>query len=270
MSEDYLLGTADDEIRRLGMQHRVWQSAASDSWRRAGFGWNHRILDLGCGPGFASLDLAHLVGPNGRVVALDTSQRFLDLLRDRARLEHVTNIELVQADVETYEPQADSLDGAYARWIFCFLRDPLAVLARLAQALRPGASLVTLDYFNYRAMTFAPRSEALQHVLAAVERSWLASGGDLGISGRLPAMATSVGLSLVSVEVHALVARPGDPRWEWPKAFFRGFLPRLVAEGHLTQSVADEAVADWAASEARPDAFLQLPPMYELILRRDR
>ena len=72
---DYVLGTHDEEIERLALQHRVWRPRASDAWRRAGFTQGQTILDVGCGPGHATLDLAEIVGQSGRVVALDRSRQ---------------------------------------------------------------------------------------------------------------------------------------------------------------------------------------------------
>src|SRR5258708_21651917 len=59
---DYVLGTHDDEVARLGLQHRVWRARALDAWRRPGFTVGQTLLDIGCGPGLASADLAEIVG----------------------------------------------------------------------------------------------------------------------------------------------------------------------------------------------------------------
>ena len=64
-SKDYVLGTHDEEIERLGLQHRVWQQRAFEGWRSAGIGPGQTVLDVGCGPGYAALDLAELVGASG-------------------------------------------------------------------------------------------------------------------------------------------------------------------------------------------------------------
>ena len=77
---DYVLGTHDDEVTRLGVQHRVWRPRVLDAWRRAGFQAGQRILDIGSGPGFAALDLAEIVGSAGQVLAVERSRRFLDVL----------------------------------------------------------------------------------------------------------------------------------------------------------------------------------------------
>ena len=74
---DYVLTTDAEELERLGFQHRLWSDTAYALWRRGGIRRGSRVLDLGCGPGFASLDLAELVGPDGEVFAVDGAERFL-------------------------------------------------------------------------------------------------------------------------------------------------------------------------------------------------
>ena len=83
MSEEqaYVLGTHDEEIERLGLQHRVWRARMLEAWSEAGITEGSRVLDVGCGPGYATLDLAEIVGPTGTVVALERSERFLSFAR---------------------------------------------------------------------------------------------------------------------------------------------------------------------------------------------
>ena len=81
---DYVLGTHDDEIYRLGFQHRVWRPRALDAWARAKIGDGAKVIDFGAGPGFATMDLAEIVGPTGAVYALERSRRFLDTLEAQA------------------------------------------------------------------------------------------------------------------------------------------------------------------------------------------
>ena len=68
---DYVLGTHEEEISRLGLQHRVWRPVALDCWQRAGVTVGSRVLDLGAGPGYAAVDLAEIVGSTGKIVALE-------------------------------------------------------------------------------------------------------------------------------------------------------------------------------------------------------
>ena len=75
---DYFLGTHDEELARLGLQHRVWRPTVLECWRRAGIAAGARVLDIGAGPGYAAADLAEIVGPGGAVSAIERSARFID------------------------------------------------------------------------------------------------------------------------------------------------------------------------------------------------
>jgi nitrogen-specific signal transduction histidine kinase len=59
----YFLGTHDEELERLGLQHRVWRPTVLECWRRAGIGPGSKVLDVGAGPGFAAADLPHVFEP---------------------------------------------------------------------------------------------------------------------------------------------------------------------------------------------------------------
>src|ERR1700693_2761203 len=91
---DYVLGTHDEELARLGLQHRVWRSVVLDCWQKAGITVGKRVLDVGAGPGYATVDLAEIVGPTGRVVALERSTNFANAIKNTARTRGLANVEV--------------------------------------------------------------------------------------------------------------------------------------------------------------------------------
>ncbi|MFN3389164.1 MAG: methyltransferase domain-containing protein, partial [Allosphingosinicella sp.] len=100
MSEDdYVLGTEAGEIARLGLQHRVWRGRMLDAFRRAGIWPGQTVLDIGAGPGYAAMDLAQAVGPQGRVIALERAGNFLRHLRQEAAAAGLAQIEARAHDV---------------------------------------------------------------------------------------------------------------------------------------------------------------------------
>ena len=264
----YLLGTDSEEGRRLETQHRLWSAAADDLWSRAGFGPGDSLLDLGCGPGFAAIDLARRVGASGRVLAVDESARFIGkLLREASR----TGLDQLTARVERVEAlQLDpgSLDGAFARWLFCFLPDPAPVVERVVSGLRPGGRLVVWDYLNYRATMLQPPSPAFDRVLAAVEESWRRTGGDLNVGSRLPGLIAGSGCRVIDLVPLLQFARPGTPMWDWPIGFFFSYVPRLVEAGLLTEADRRAFEAEWRECEQTPGAFLSTPPMVGIIAEK--
>lgn len=79
--EDYILGTSDEEIERLKFQHELWKQDVEKLWDATNIGSGQVVLDLGCGPGFGSIDLAERVGSDGKVYAVDASEKYLQFLK---------------------------------------------------------------------------------------------------------------------------------------------------------------------------------------------
>jgi SAM-dependent methyltransferase len=98
-----------------------------------------QVLDVGCGFGDTSRQLAAVVGPTGHVVGVDAAERFIAAAREEAA--GVENVEFRIADVQT-EPLGGPYDYAFARMGTMFFANPVAAMRNVAQSLRPGASLV--------------------------------------------------------------------------------------------------------------------------------
>lgn len=270
---EYVLGTGSEETNRLGLQHRLWSACTHALWERAGVQPGMTVLDLGCGPGHASLDLAQIVGPAGRVIAIDESASFLKQLHDQAVARKAHWIERVLGDVQdlagVLHDDAGLIDVAYARWVFCFLAHPERVVEGLSRLVKPGGRVAVQDYFNYeRSLTLAPRREAFTKVIHAVAASWRARGGDTDVMARLPGMFLRHGFEIADLNVVQRIARPDSSLWHWPNSFWQTFIPRLVETGFITEDDRRAFEAAWDEAGRDPGAFVQLPPVYELIVRK--
>jgi len=270
---DYVLGTRNDESTRLGLQHRLWSAATHTLWEKAQVVPGQSVLDIGCGPGHASMDLAQIVGPTGRVIAIDESATFLKQLHDNAVSRKFHHIERVLGDVQDLTAvlahEAGQIDLAYARWVFCFLSNPGAVIDGLSTLLKPGGRVAVQDYFNYeRSLTLAPRSEAFTKVIHAVAASWRARGGDTDVMSKLPSMFAERGFEVEHIDVVQRMARPGSTLWHWPNSFWQTFVPRLVETNFITQEDMEAFYASWEKASRDPGSFVLLPPVFELVVRK--
>ena len=104
-----------------------------------------RVLDIGCGAGETSLDLAAAVRPDGSVLGADLSQPLLDLARSRAA-DRGLPVRFMTADAQTSDFGASAaggtpFDAAFSRFGVMFFSDPTAAFANIAAALRPGGRL---------------------------------------------------------------------------------------------------------------------------------
>jgi SAM-dependent methyltransferase len=265
---DYVLGTHDQEIERLGIQHRVWRPRVLDVWRRAGFGTGQTLLDLGCGPGYASLDLARIVGPEGRVVAIDRSRRFLDALEGAARRGGRRNIQTLERDLDEDALPALQAHGVWLRWVLAFVRRPRELLARVVGLLAPGGTLVLHEYFHYATWRLSPRRPAFEDFVGTVIESWRASGGEPDVGLDLPRWLGELGLEIRSVTPIIDVIRPSHPMWQWPETFVEVGLQRLVDLGHLGPERAREVSEAFAAAAAAPHTLMITPAVLEVIAVR--
>jgi SAM-dependent methyltransferase len=261
---DYVLGTHDDEIERLGLQHRVWRPRALDAWRRAGFTVGQTLLDVGCGPGYASIDMAEIVGRSGKVVSVDRSRRFLDVL-DARRLPQIESREI---DLDEGHLPAINADGAWGRWIFAFVKRPRDLVAGVHRALKPGGVLVLHEYFDYGTWRLSPSSPEHEQFVKVVMQSWRASGGEPDIGLDLPRWLAELGFEIRSLSPIVDVIRPTDFAWQWPRSFIEVGVQRMLDLGQMTDGQALAMREAFAAAEKSPSTLMITPAVLEIIAVR--
>src|SRR5687768_8815425 len=139
MNDHYFIGVHARELERLKDQHAAWEPETRALWQRAGFGAGQHIADLGSGPGFSAFDLADVVGPSGRVTALDKAAPFVGFLSAEAKRRGLANTVPVVADITHTDALGGPFDGAFCRFFLAFLTADLEpVLARIHGSLKPG------------------------------------------------------------------------------------------------------------------------------------
>lgn len=268
--KEYVLGTGNDELERLGLQNRLWADATHALWKVAGIGPGQRVLDIGCGPGYAAFDLANFVQGKGRVVGIDESAAFTGFVTAQAK---ARGLPQVTARIGDAQDLAASLTGeapfdlAYARWVLCFVPHPDRVVQGAAEALRKGGRFVVQDYFNYTAMTMGPRRASYAKVVEATARSWRAHGGDPDVVARLPRLLRDAGMKVIHLAQQQRVARPGESMWNWVDSWWTTYVPKLVTMGELTQQDAAAFFADWRTMDAEVD-FAVLPTVWEVVAEK--
>lgn len=264
---DYVLGTHDEEIERLGFQHSVWREKAHDAWQRAGIGRGKTVIDLGSGPGFAALDLAEVVGREGRVIALERSPRFLDLVRGACEARGIGQVDARECDLDRDELPAGA-DAAWSRWVFSFVERPRELLAKAAAALRVGGTLVVHEYFDYGGWRAVPRERVHEELVGHVMASWRARGGEPNIGLPLLGWIPEVGLEVTGVRAFVEMAAPGSACWEWLRQFAEVAIPRLVELGEVSEERGGELAAGWAAFTGRKGIHMVAPALLEIVAVR--
>jgi SAM-dependent methyltransferase len=125
-----------------------------------------RILDIGCGCGQSSLQIAERVGPSGEVVGLDISAPMLAVARSRIPAAGGGRVSFVEGDAQTADLGPETFDAAYSRFGWMFFGDPTAAFDNIRRALKPGGRLamVTWRTFAENPMFTAP-AEAVRNMV---------------------------------------------------------------------------------------------------------
>ncbi len=265
-SDTYVLGTDTAELERLGRQHVIWQSDTLAAWDRAGFGPGQRLLDLGCGPGFATRDLAERVGPAGAVLAIDNAPPYLRHLEEQAGFLGLAQIQTLEMDLTALpaDPHSGALlgsgtwDGAWCRWLAMFLSVPEALIELVCGALRPGGRLVLHEYVQWNTFALYPQGEGVARFVQACIRQWQAAGCDPDIAARLPRMLAAQGLRLLGARSLMACEPSSGSKARWLQDFLSSYPSRLEAAGLWSGS--DQALLSSDLERAMEQPSLWVTP----------
>lgn len=126
-----------------------FESIGSTIWQRLLdrdlVGRNDHVLDIGCGTGGSTRDLARRAA-DGRVLGLDLSAPMLAAARARSEADGLANVVYLHADAQVHPLEAGSFDVAVSSFGAMFFSDPVAAFTNIAGGLRPSGTLALLAW----------------------------------------------------------------------------------------------------------------------------
>ena len=232
MSEEaaYVLGSDDAEIARLDGQAASIAGATDALLRAAGIGGSMRVLDLGTGLGHVALMVAGLLDAGGSVVGVDQSERLLEIAEQRRVAAGVENVGFMRADARTFEA-AEPFDAIVARLLLFHLPDRAEVLARLHHALRPGGTMVLIEFDTGAART-EPEVPLVASVGRWIEAAFRSAGADPRVGARAAELLRRAAFEDVATFGIQAYLAPTDPLGpQFLAGVARSLAPQIVAHG---------------------------------------
>jgi SAM-dependent methyltransferase len=211
------------------LRSHTWRTAAnSAAYLLPRLAPGQRVLDVGCGPGTITADLAEVVAPTGAVVGIDASASVVAEASSRA----ADRFSCAVADVFSLPFDDGSFDVVHAHQVLQHLPDPVAALREMKRVLRPGGVLAVRDS-DYGAFTWAPASSAWSRWLALYHEVTRRNGADADAGRSLLAWVRAAGF--VGIE-------PGSSTWTFADPSSRSWWCGLWADRVRSSSFATQAV----------------------------
>jgi SAM-dependent methyltransferase len=230
-------------------------------------------LEIGCGTGALTLPLADVVGPQGRVVAVDIAEPMLGLARQRVAERGLGQVRLLLGDAQVFEFEPAAFDLATSRMGVMFFADPVAAFGNIRGALRPGGRLVFACW--------APLAEN-RHWLISYDIALRHLGPPAAPEGRAPGplafgdpdyirrVLMAAGFADISVDRAYPTIVCGSPEEEARQALSMGPTARLV-EAKAADDATRTAIAreiETAYADAAGSGPLRLPATIFLVAAR--
>src|SRR3954470_10733916 len=120
------------------------------------------MVDVGAGPGYATVDLAEIVGPTGEVLAVERSARLLGGAGQPCAVRGLSHARFQPADLMEQSLDARDFDFTWCRWVASFVASPEKLIKQIVGALRPDGHAIFHEYSHYETFRFMPRRPALE------------------------------------------------------------------------------------------------------------
>jgi 2-polyprenyl-3-methyl-5-hydroxy-6-metoxy-1,4-benzoquinol methylase len=217
------------------------------------------LLDVGCGPGTITADLAARVHP-GRVTAVELTGQALELARAEAAARGQDNIDFAVADVHDLDFGPGRFDVVHAHQVLQHVADPVRALREMRRVCRPGGTIAARDS-DYAGFSWYPALPGLDDWLALYRTAARANGGEPDAGRHLLAWAHAAGYDAVTATASTwCFASPADRAWwggMWAERILHSDLARQLVRDGLADTARLEAIAAaWRAWAADPDGWL--------------
>ena len=220
------------------------------------------VLDVGCGPGTITADLAELV-PEGSVTGVDTHPGILEQARSACAERGLRNTGFATADVHALDFPDDTFSVVHAHQTLQHLGDPVRALREMRRVCRPGGAVAVRDA-DYSAMFWYPRLPGLDVWRQLYLRVASAGGGTPDAGRQLHAWARESGCAEVTVSTSTwCFSTPEERSWWsglWAERTLESSYARLALDGgHTTRSELEHIASSWREWGAHQDGWFTVP-----------
>jgi SAM-dependent methyltransferase len=217
------------------------------------------ILDIGCGGGTTTLQLAQAVAPHGTAVGIDLSSAVLEFARHAAQ--GFGRVQFVQADAQAYPFEPASFDAVFSRFGVMFFADPMAAFVNIRRSLKPNGRLAFVCWraLEDNPLDSLPLKAAFAHLQPQPPDDPNAPGPfSFANPGRVRNILERAGFSDIDMTAHDELVSSGDIDAMISVVSRVGALGKILRENPILRDVTLPAVRSALAAHAGPEGIVSL------------
>jgi len=243
------------------LRSHTWRTAAnSAAYLLDSLQPNMKILDVGCGPGTITADLAAIV-PEGQVIGLEHAPEVLKQARSIADERGLTNVRFEVGDVHALEYPDDTFDVVHAHQVLQHLGDPIQALREMRRVTKPGGIVAVRDS-DYSSMTWYPEVDGMEEWRQLYLKVARANGGEPNAGRRLHAWARKAGFDPSQISATAgtwCYYTPEERAW-WSglwadRTVGSSFARSAIDNGHASEDELHQVAEVWRKWGAEEDGW---------------
>jgi ubiquinone/menaquinone biosynthesis C-methylase UbiE len=263
--EQYVIrGGQQGYERPLLLARDRWPDTAA-LFGRAGLSPGMRCVDLGCGGGAVTLEIARLVAPGGSVTGVDMDELELALARQAAARRGLDNIEFRRLNLNDWD-EPGAYDAVFCRFVLQHLSQPVDLLGRMWTAVRPGGVLIVEDA-DFDGSCCDPPNDSFDFFLRAYSQVIHRRGGDQAVGRKLYGYSLAASIPDPQVTLVQSVWTAGDEKL-LPWTTLEASAEAIVSEHLASADEVTAALDDLQQFTADPGTLICGPRVFQLWSRR--
>ncbi|RUR15888.1 class I SAM-dependent methyltransferase [Legionella sp. km535] len=225
MTTTYILNTNDKARDRLSLQHQLYAQSSKNLIQEAGIKQGMSGLEIGCGSGAMTLELAKLIGREGSLLAIDLSQSQLDYVQNITR--DYSTVRFKLWDVNHLSDLGEQFDFIYCRMVLHHVADAHSVIDHMGQCLKPGGIIICEEPSIFDSTFCYPPSKAYEQFTQWVRACFAKNNRDYEVAHRLEQEFESCHLSVTHHSLYQPLLRTAQEKLIYSMAL-NDLMPQLI------------------------------------------
>lgn len=180
---DYILNTNDQARERLNLQHALYAKNSIQALNITGGLKNKSGLEIGCGSGAMTIEIAKCIGPQGQLLAIDLSEEQTNYAKNVTK--DYNNIRFKVWDVNHLVDLGEQFDFIYCRLVLHHLADAHSTILQMKACLKPGGIVICEEPSLFDSTFCYPKSKSYEQYTQWVRTCFAKSGKDFEIAHRI-------------------------------------------------------------------------------------